>query len=127
VETFLAHFCAKHRRPLRRLSADAMNACQRFPWPGNVRQLRNAMERLVVTSPNSVVGEEELPDYMRSHDDSTPAFTIRPGMTLAEAEKQLIRQTLRHVTSHRGEAAKLLGISRRALQYKLKRYGLLEA
>jgi DNA-binding NtrC family response regulator len=55
-----------------------------------------------------------------------PAFAIRPGMTLAEAEKILIRQTLIHVTSKREDAARLLGISRRALQYKLKRYGLLD-
>jgi DNA-binding NtrC family response regulator len=47
-------------------------------------------------------------------------------MTLAEAEMLLIRQTLIHVTSRREEAARLLGISRRALQYKLKRYGLLD-
>jgi DNA-binding NtrC family response regulator len=47
-------------------------------------------------------------------------------MSLAEAEKLLIRQTLTHITRNREEAARLLGISRRALQYKLKRYGLLE-
>jgi two-component system response regulator HydG len=46
-------------------------------------------------------------------------------MTLAEVEKLLIRQTLSQVTSNRGEAAKLLGVSRRSLQYKLKQYGLL--
>jgi DNA-binding NtrC family response regulator len=47
-------------------------------------------------------------------------------MTLAEAEKLLIRQTLTHATSNREEAARLLGISRRSLQYKLRRYGLIE-
>jgi DNA-binding protein Fis len=48
-------------------------------------------------------------------------------MSLAEVEKLLIRQTLTHVTANREEAAKLLGISRRSLQYKLKQYGLLDA
>jgi DNA-binding NtrC family response regulator len=51
---------------------------------------------------------------------------VRPGTPLAEVEKQLIRQTLSLVTSNREAAAKVLGISRRTLQYKLKQYGLLE-
>jgi DNA-binding protein Fis len=50
---------------------------------------------------------------------------VRPGMSLAEVEKLLIRQTFTHVTDNREAAAKTLGISRRALQYKLKQYGLL--
>jgi two-component system response regulator HydG len=54
-------------------------------------------------------------------------FTVRPGTPLAEVEKMLIRQTLTHITSHRAAAAKALGISRRALQYKLKEYDLLDA
>jgi two-component system response regulator HydG len=91
-----------------------------------VRQLRNVIERLVVTSPNSVVAAEELPDFLVAHDRSTNSFTVRVGMTLAEAEKLLIRQTLSQLTSNREQAAKALGISRRALQYKLKQYGLLE-
>jgi two-component system response regulator HydG len=56
----------------------------------------------------------------------TPAFEIRPGMTIAEAEKLLIQQTLLHVTANRADAAQRLGISRRTLQYKLKHYGLLD-
>lgn len=126
VETFLTQFGAKHRRLNCRLSPEAMAACQRFAWPGNVRQLRNAVEWLMVTSPNPTIGVHELPGYMRSQDTQVPPFSIRPGISLVEAEKELIRQTLRHVTSNRAEAARLLGISRRALQYKLRRYGLLD-
>jgi DNA-binding NtrC family response regulator len=68
----------------------------------------------------------DLPDFLRAHDQNATTFAVRPGMTLAEVEKLLIRQTLTHVTCNREEAAKLLGISRRSLQYKLKQYGLLE-
>ena len=96
------------------------------PWPGNVRQLRNTIERLVITCRESVVSVEQLPDFFREYDQNSTTFTVRPGMPLAEVEKLLIRQTLTHVTSNRAEAAKALGISRRALQYKLKHYGLLE-
>jgi DNA-binding NtrC family response regulator len=126
IEAFLEHFVAKHKRRRKRLTAEAVQLCQRFPWPGNVRQLRNVVERLVLTCPEATIGVGALPDFLRTHDQKAPAFSIRPGMTLAEAEKLLIRQTLTHATSNREEAAKLLGISRRALQYKLKHYGLLE-
>jgi DNA-binding NtrC family response regulator len=73
-----------------------------------------------------VVEVPHLPDFLREYDRYTTTFSVRPGTPLAEVEKLLIRQTLRHVTSNRGEAAQALGISRRALQYKLKQYGLLE-
>lgn len=124
VESFFDHFCIKHKRRRKRLTSDALALCQRFPWPGNVRQLRNTVERLVITCRDVEVRPEDLPDFLRGHDKNTTTFTVRPGTPIAEVEKQLIRQTLTHVTSNREEAAKALGMSRRALQYKLKRYGL---
>jgi transcriptional regulator with PAS, ATPase and Fis domain len=126
IDSFLEHFAQKHRRRRKRLSSEAVQLCQRFPWPGNVRQLRNVIERLVVTSPNPVVEAAELPDFLVAHDQSARSFSVRVGMTLAESEKLLIRQTLSQLTSNREEAARALGISRRTLQYKLKQYGLLE-
>ncbi|MBI4622503.1 MAG: sigma-54-dependent Fis family transcriptional regulator [Verrucomicrobia bacterium] len=126
IDSFLEHFAAKHKRRRKQLAPEAMQLCQRFPWPGNVRQLRNVMERLVITCASATIVAEDLPDFLTAHDRTMPAFTIRPGMTLAEAEKLLIRQTLTHATSNREEAARLLGISRRSLQYKLKQYSLLE-
>ncbi|MDD3178740.1 MAG: sigma-54 dependent transcriptional regulator [Opitutaceae bacterium] len=127
IETFLDHFAAKHKRRSKNMSAETLQLCQRFPWPGNVRQLRNVIERIVLTCRHATIETGDLPDFMQVHDHHAPAFTIRPDMTLAEAEKLLIRQTLTHVTSNREEAARLLGISRRSLQYKLKQYGLLES
>jgi transcriptional regulator with PAS, ATPase and Fis domain len=123
IDSFFEHFTTKHKRRRKRMSAEALQICQRFPWPGNVRQLRNTIERLVITCHESVVGVEQLPDFLREYDQNSTTFTVRPGMPLAEVEKLLIRQTLTHVTSNRAEAAKALGISRRALQYKLKHYG----
>jgi DNA-binding NtrC family response regulator len=73
-----------------------------------------------------VVQVEHLPDFLRDYERNATSFTVRAGTPLAEVEKLLIRQTLAHLTSNRAEAAKALGISRRALQYKLKHYGLLE-
>ena len=58
-------------------------------------------------------------------DGEANSLVLKPGMSLEEAEKLLIVETLRHATSNREQAANLLGISRRALQYKLRHYGLL--
>ena len=126
VEKFFESFTAKHKRRRKRMSPEALQLCQRFPWPGNVRQLRNAIERLVITCREPVVEVEHLPDFLREYDRNSTTFSVRPGTPLAEVERMLIRQTLTHVTSNREEAAKALGISRRALQYKLKQYGLLQ-
>ncbi len=125
IADFLEHFVAKHKRRRKEMSVEAMQLCQRFPWPGNVRQLRNMIERLVITHRNATIEVADLPDFLRAHDQSTTTFTVRPGMSLAEVEKLLIRQTLTHIASNRDEAAKVLGISRRTLQYKLKQYELL--
>ncbi len=127
IETFLKQFAAKHKRRRKTMAREALQLCQRFPWPGYIRQLRNVVERLVITCPDPVLGVNDLPEVLREHDQSANGFLVRPGMTLAEAEKLLIRQTLTHVSANREEAARVLGISRRALQYKLKEYGLLKA
>ncbi len=126
IEAFLVRFCAKHHRRVKRLTPEAMRLCQRFPWPGNVRQLRNVVERLVVTAPGAMIEPEVLPDDIRRQDAAETGFVLRAGITIAEAERRLIEQTLRQVTTNRAEAARVLGISRRTLQYKLKAYGLLK-
>ena len=125
AESFLEHFAAKHQRSTREFSREAIQILQRFPWPGNVRQLRNAVERIVLTCKTATIEADALPDFLRVHDQDTADFTVRAGMSLAEVEKILIRQTLTHVTANREEAARVLGISRRSLQYKLREYGLL--
>lgn len=66
----------------------------------------------------------DLPAALVHSSRPEQSFTIRPGMSLAQVEAELIRQTLLKVTSNRAEAAERLGISRRALQYKIVRYGL---
>jgi len=126
IERFFEQFAAKHKRRRKRMASEALQLCRRFPWPGNVRQLRNVIERLVITCREVEVGVRHLPDFLRDYDQSSTTFTVRPGTPLAEVEELLIRQTLTHVTSNREEAARALGISRRALQYKLKQYGLIE-
>jgi DNA-binding NtrC family response regulator len=124
VKAFAEHFCAKHRRRQKKFSPEVMAFFQTLRWPGNVRQLRNLIERLVVTVSGNVIAIDDLPPALVQATRPDQSFTIQPGMSLAQVEAELIRQTLLKVTSNREEAAKRLGISRRALQYKIARYGL---
>lgn len=124
VKSFSAHFCAKHRRRPKKFAPEVIGMLQTFRWPGNVRQLRNLVERLVVTIPRPVITPDDLPASLGRNRRGPAALGIVPGMTLAQVESELIRQTLLQVTSKREDAAKRLGISRRALQYKIRRYGL---
>lgn len=125
IAAFLARFCDRHRRRRKQLSPEALQLCQHFPWPGNVRQLRNTIEQLVVTCHGATIEASQLPGFLQAPDRTVPSFPVHVGMTLAEAERLLIAQTLAQLTSNREKAARALGISRRALQYKLKEYGLL--
>ncbi len=124
VQSFAAHFCAKHRRREKKFSREVVGFFQTLRWPGNVRQLRNLIERLVVTVARNSIEMDDLPTPLLHSNGVADAFLIRPGMTVAQVEAELIRQTLLKLTSNRGEAAARLGISRRALQYKIRRYGL---
>ncbi len=124
VEAFAGHFCAKHRKRPKKFKSEVIGLFQTLRWPGNVRQLRNLVERLVVTVPHSAVGPGDLPPALLHGKNEPSAITIQPGMTLAQVEAELMRQTLLKVTSNREEAARALGISRRALQYKIRRYQL---
>ncbi len=124
VESFVQHFCAKHRRRQKKIQKDVLMLFQTLPWPGNVRQLRNLIERLVVTVPRNKIELADLPPAIVQNGKAEQGFVIRPGMTLAQVEAKLIRETLLRVTSNRAAAAQKLGISRRTLQYKIRRYGL---
>ena len=123
VESFNLHFSARHERKAKVFTPEFMARLARHPWPGNIRQLRNLIERLVVTVRESQIGAEYAPALPPDDDTQTDAevlFAVRKGMTLEDVKTRLIHATLDKVTPRRDEAARLLGISRRALHYKLK-------
>lgn len=122
VDKFAAHFGAKHRHRVKTFSPECARLLISLPWPGNVRQLRNLVERLALTAPGPVVRPEDLPRQLVSAATSGDPFTLHAGLSLARVEAELIRRTLAHTGGNRTEAAKVLGISRRALHYKLDRY-----
>jgi DNA-binding NtrC family response regulator len=103
--------------------SEAVSVClERYPWPGNVRELRNAMERAVLLSRSEMILPEHLPARVRAAMDQPVAAEAADPARLEEIERQAIMQALRQHDFNRTETAKSLGISRRALIYKLQRF-----
>jgi len=122
VESFNTHFSARHGRRKKVFTDEFLALLMRHRWPGNIRQLRNLIERLVVTVRSSQIGPEHAPPLPAAiATEGAPAlFTVQSGMSIPEVESRLIRETLTRVTSNRREAAQILGLSPRALAYKIK-------
>jgi DNA-binding NtrC family response regulator len=126
AERFLSEFTAQHRREPKDISRDAMRLLRLYAWPGNIRQLRNLMERLVITVRDSGIQPEHLPEEIQASKEDARTMVVALGSSLKDIERETIRRTLAEVTNHREKAAKLLGISLRALQYKIKEYSIRE-
>ena len=103
-----------------RFSSSVADCLTRYAWPGNVRELRNAMERASLLSRGEMVLPEHLPTRVRAANQAAPATGVDPRR-LEEIERQAILEALRKNDFNRTETAKALGISRRALVYKLQR------
>jgi len=104
-----------------RFSETAAACLERYPWPGNVRELRNAMQRAVLLSRSELILPEHLPASVRAAAEQPPLVSSEDVERLEEMERQAILQTLGKHAFNRTETAKALGISRRALLYKLQR------
>lgn len=124
IDVFFDNLCVLHHKARKELTPDAMDRVLAYLWPGNVRELKNTIERIVVTCADQKVDVDHLPSRIRDAQNETDTITVELGSSLAEVERALIEKTLAHVTANRKEAAALLGISVRALQYKIKAYNL---
>jgi DNA-binding NtrC family response regulator len=123
VEHFLRKFSVAHHKRVPRLTPRALELLLGAEWPGNVRQLENCIEQAVVLSEDTidldVLPLGEVPGK-RATEGAKPG--LPSGLTLRDLEQQYILQTLDGVGGNRTQAARLLGISLRCLQYKLKAY-----
>ena len=148
VDAFLKEFSEENSKPVRELTQDALRCLIDYDWPGNVRELRTAIEHGVVMSNGPKITLRHLPNFLRdakpgvvpdgaagltdravgdlsAEEGADPVFATVPGdpadsFNLERMECHLIRRALEHTNENRTEAAKLLGISRRTLQRKLK-------
>ena len=127
---FLREFCRIHGKPQKTISRGAMEVLVSYHWPGNVRQLQNTMETIVLLSRRDEILVEDLPREIQFQEapETTALVTRAAGdltsLTLAEWEKELIKLQLKRLGGNRAKAAKALGISERTLYRKLREYGL---
>ena len=121
MTTFLTQFNGENDKSLEGFTNGAKKALLSYEWPGNIRELRNSIESAVVLSRSSVIEVEDLPPSVRLADKSSQ-LSLDVGITLAEAEKQLILSTLVMCGGNKTRAAEVLGIGRKTLHRKLQEY-----
>lgn len=126
AEHFLAHYAQKNHRRLKGIQPSAMDFLLRYPWPGNVRELENVIERAVIMARGNEVEPEHFPGTLIDHEGSARQQmpVLASGRSLKAVEKEMVLKTLEDMDGNRTQAAKVLGISRRTLQLKLKEYGI---
>ncbi|UCG13230.1 MAG: sigma-54-dependent Fis family transcriptional regulator [Deltaproteobacteria bacterium] len=121
---FLGTFCAKYHKPGLKFSPEVTARFVEYEWPGNIRQLKNCIERTVILERGTEIGLDLLQELVDRESQVVAESGILVGQSLAEMEKEMIRQTLEHTGGHRKRTAQVLGISERDLYYKLKKYRL---
>jgi two-component system response regulator HydG len=130
AQHFLIHFAQKNHKRIKGFSPQAMDRFLRYPWPGNVRELMNAVERGVVLSRSDYLEETELSLVIMNGPDDTSDNDSSRGekrsSSLDEVEKDAVIRTLEDAGGNKSEAARRLGVTRRTLHLKLKKYGLME-
>ena len=133
ADHFLTYFCRQESRKIKQISADALAAMTTYSWPGNIRELKNLIERLVIMTPDQRITLEHLPTAITTNapfhgsddaEDSTPlaADSYRDAKELFE--KQYLHQKLEENNWNISKTAELIGLERSNLHRKIKSYGL---
>jgi DNA-binding NtrC family response regulator len=128
VQALLEDMNRKHGRKVAGVSEAVLNAFQNYSWPGNVREMRNTLERATIVCDGPVVETKHLPpgfgkSSLRSSSEDGDTVHLGVGTTVEEAEKRLILKTLESTNNNKTRAAEILGISLKTLHNKLKEYG----
>ncbi|HSB05390.1 MAG TPA: sigma-54 dependent transcriptional regulator [Thermodesulfobacteriota bacterium] len=126
VAYFLKTFAEKYRKRLADLSLEVMAAFSGYDWPGNIRELENVLERMVLMTDTETLGLNQLPSEIRGTVPAPQTSSLKEKMEDISrvTEKQMIIDALNKTNQNRTRAAELLGISRRTLQNKIREYGL---
>jgi len=129
AHSFLVELARRHGLPRPRLAQDALHCLDRYGWPGNVRELRNLCERLLILLQGRDIHIANLPEEVRRNAAAQGlgkrAFTLpAEGIDLYQLEQDLIRQALTSSGGNQTRAARLLGLTRDTLLYRMKKYGL---
>jgi two-component system NtrC family response regulator len=128
---FMARFNEQFQKGFLRISPEAEGRILAYPWPGNVRELRNTVERIVLLERGDTILDKHLA-FLGGKDEDRPKPSLQPaippqGIVLDEVMKEYILEALRMKKGNKIQAAKLLGISRSALLYRMDKFGMKEA
>ncbi len=127
IPLLISHFAAKHGGKDVTFSRDAIAAMTAYQWPGNVRQLENTVERLLIMRTGEVIGLEELPENMRSGRTTGGRPLIRlpdEGYALEQLEREIVQDALERNNWNQTSAARFLRIPRHILIYRMEKYGI---
>jgi DNA-binding NtrC family response regulator len=125
VDHFIEGFARESGKPLGGITPAAQKALMEFHWPGNVRELENIIERAVALSTGEVIDVEDIRlDLSTSRLPGGPGAFLPEGTTLENFEDEMIREALRRANGNKSQAARLLGLSRNALRYRLSKMGV---
>ena len=122
VQAFLSELNARTHRNVKAVSQEAMRMLEQHSWPGNIRELRNVIERATILSHGDFIEVAHLPPAsVGASRTAPPGLTLAPGVTVEEAERRLIQMTLEHTHNNKTKAAEILGISLKTLHNKLNK------
>jgi DNA-binding NtrC family response regulator len=131
ANSFLAEIAARNGRPVHSIAPDVLEVLQRYRWPGNIRELRNIMERAVALCPGPEIQLPDLPEVIATSARPPVCTHLVPACSLRFAKREIeaarITEALRKHRNNRLRAAAELGISRMTLYRKLRKYGLVDA
>ncbi|MCG2778049.1 MAG: sigma-54 dependent transcriptional regulator [Desulfobacterales bacterium] len=129
AQHFLSTFAEKNRKQIKGFTPQAMDQLLNYDWPGNVRELMNAVERAVVLSRSEYLDEQDLllviKDALSDEGKSPSRYAVPADLPLEDVEKATILKTLESTDGNKSEAARRLGITRKTLHKKLKKYGMM--
>jgi DNA-binding NtrC family response regulator len=125
VHLFISRFCGDAGKPVAEITPEAMQALRNYHWPGNVRELQNVLERACALAKGTVLELADIHLDVRpvKGGESTNHF-LPEGMTLEQWEDEMIREALKRANGNKSLAARLLGLSRNALRYRLSKIGI---
>lgn len=121
VDHFIERYAAEFGKPVKGVHSSALRKLMSYQWPGNVRELKNAVERAVMLASEETLALRDF-SFLAIDDDERPLQLKIPGATIQEVEKEAILRTLEHAGGSTTMAAKILNMSVRKIQYKLKEY-----
>lgn len=122
VHAFIVEFSRINRKQVTAITPEALQKLQAYDWPGNIRELKNCVESMVVLTKKTVLGVEDLPPQIQPA--RPPELPISSSLNIKTIEKELIRNALMQSSGNKRQASELLGISRRTLYRKMEEYGL---